>query len=125
MQFGQPSSFQMYATQGQGSMLARTPFRTPQNVIEEIKLARQMVDQDDDLKATIQYMSNIAFGDGMRNQHPDEKTQALFNRIAREMNLDYVWQELYREWLISSQVNTVTIFTRKRLTFNPDGTEDT
>jgi hypothetical protein len=124
MQLGQPSSFQLYATQGQGSMLARTPFRTPQNVIEEIKLARQMVDQDDDLKATIGYLANIAFGDGMRNQHPDEKTQALFNRIAREMNLDYVWQELYREWLIASQVNTVTVFTRKRLNFNPDGTED-
>lgn len=125
MQLGSPSSFQMYATQGQGSMLARTPFRTPQNVIEEIKLARTMVDQDDDLKATIQYMANIAFGEGMQNLHPDEKTQQLYNEVSKKMNLDNVWQELYREWLIASQVNTVTLFTRRRLNFTPDGTDET
>jgi hypothetical protein len=70
MQLGTPSTFQLYATQGHGSMLARMPFRTPRDVIEEIKLARQMVDEDDDLKATIGYLANIAFGEGMENIHP-------------------------------------------------------
>lgn len=124
LQFAQPSSFQMYATQPQGSMLARTPFRSPGNVIEEIKLARSIVDQDDDIKATVGSMISTAFSDGMENQHADEKTLRLFNRIARNMNLDNLWAEMYREWLIASQVVTLSLFARQRLSFTPGGTDD-
>src|SRR5438309_11876720 len=52
LQFAQPSSFQMYAT-NQGSMLARTPFRTPGSIMEEVKLARAVADTDDDIGAII------------------------------------------------------------------------
>jgi hypothetical protein len=122
MQLAHPTSFQMYAT-NPGNMLARQPFQTPRNAIEEIKLARTVADTDDDVKATIGSMLSIAFGEGMQNQHPDEKTVQLYNRIARDMNLDMGLKELYREYLIAGSVTTVTLFKRSRLTFNPDGTD--
>jgi hypothetical protein len=122
MQLAHPTSFQMYAT-NPGNMLTRQPFQTPRNAIEEIRLARTVADTDDDVKATIGSMLAIAFGEGMQNQHPDEKTVQLYNRIARDMNLDMGLKELYREYLIAGSVTTVTLFTRSRLTFNPDGTD--
>lgn len=124
LQFAQPSTFQMYATNPTGSMLARTPFRSPSNVIEEIKLARSVVDQDDDIRGTIGAMISTAFSDGMENQHADEKTLRLFNRIARNMNLDALWAELYREWLIAGQVTTLALYMRQRLSFTPGGTDE-
>jgi signal transduction histidine kinase len=36
LQFGNPTSFQLYASNGSNSMLNRSPFRVPRNVIEEI-----------------------------------------------------------------------------------------
>src|SRR4051794_17374776 len=121
LQLQQPSSFQMYST-NQGSMLNRMPFHAPRNVIEEIRLSRQVADSDDDVKATIGNMLNIAFGSGMENLHPDEKTVNLFNRIARNMNLDMALKELSRESLIAGQFTPVKLFRRERLNFSPDGT---
>lgn len=125
LQFGgTPSSFQMYAT-NHGTMLTRTPFRTPSNVIEEIKLARDVADTDDDVRATMSQMIATAYGDGMENLHEDERTLALFNQIAGNdgLNLDLWLRELHREWLIASSVTTLSLFTRKRMTFSPNGTD--
>lgn len=125
LQFGTPSSFQLYAAnQGSGSMLARSPFRTPSNVIEEIKLARQVADHDDDIASVIAQAVHTAYKDGMQNQHEDEPTLRLFNRICRDANMDLTLKELHREYLITSQVNTVQLFTRSRLNFTPSGTEE-
>jgi rubrerythrin len=120
LQFGQPTSFQLYSTQ-QGSMLARTPFRTPTNVIDEIRLARSVADTDDDIGAAIGQMIAIAFGDGLVNQHRDEKTLEFFNQMTAPtaMDLETVMEELYREYLIAGSVNTVTIFSRNRLQYFP------
>jgi hypothetical protein len=128
LQFGTPTTFQMYAT-GQGqNMLSRSPFRTPSNVIEEIKLARQVVDTDDDVYAVLNSAIAIAFGDGMQNQHEDEATLALFNELCGPaatggMNLDSRLKEMYREYLIAGQINTLSLFTRTRFSFTPSGTE--
>src|SRR5436309_11294291 len=67
LQFAQPSSFQMYAA-NQGSMLARTPFKTPTSVIDEIKLSRTVADTDDDIGGIIGNMIALAFGEGVTNQ---------------------------------------------------------
>jgi hypothetical protein len=122
MQLAHPTSFQLYAN-NPGNMLARQPFQTPRNVIEEIRLARSVADTDDDVKATIGSMLSIAFGEGMQNQHPDEKTVQLYNRIARDANLDMQLKEMYREYLIAGSFTTVTLFKRSRLNFNPEGTD--
>jgi hypothetical protein len=123
LQFGHPSSFQLYATSAQGSMLARTPFRTPQSVIDEIKLARSVADTDDDIGAVIGEMIAIAFGDGVVNQHRDEKTLEFFNLImgptTTEMDLETVLEEMYREYLIAASVTTLTVFARQRLQYFP------
>src|SRR5207253_5966240 len=120
LQFGSPSSFQMYATNA-GSMLAREPFKTPGNVIEEIKLARQVADSDDDIRATIGQMIADAYGEGMQNLHEDEKSLAAFNQIAGHdiLNLDSLNRELYREWLITGGVTTLSLYERRRLSFRP------
>lgn len=121
LQFGHPSSFQMYATNA-GSMLAREPFKTPGNVIDEIKLARQVADSDDDIKAAMGQMIADAYGEGMQNQHQDEETLALFNKIAGQkiLNLDSLNRELYREWLIAGGVTTLSLYTRQRVSYFPD-----
>src|SRR5258708_5599328 len=66
LQFAQPSTFQLYSNY-QSSMLARTPWKTPANVIEEIRLARSVADTDDDVAATMGLMIAVAFGEGCQN----------------------------------------------------------
>src|SRR3974390_1462253 len=123
LQFGHPSSFQLYSTWAQGSMLARTPFRTPQSVIDEVKLARSVADTDDDIGAVIGEMIAIAFGDGVVNQHRDEKTLEFFDLMmgptTTEMDLETVLEEMYREYLITASVTTLTVFARQRLQYFP------
>jgi hypothetical protein len=70
---------------------------------------------------TIGAMLAIAYEGGMQNFHEDERTVGLFNEIAREANLDHVFKEMYREYLIAAQVVTVSLFTRSRLSFVPGG----
>ena len=117
----QGTTFQNYASDG--SLLARSKFRTPANVIEEIVLARDMAERDDDVRAAMGSMLAIAFGEGMQNVHKDEITVALYNEIAKHAGLDGVFQELYREWLISGGVTTVTPFTREPIQFFPEGAD--
>lgn len=119
LQFGSPSSFQLYATNPNGNMLTRSPFRTPSNVIDEIKLARHVADTDDDVAAVIGQAIATAFGDGMENLHEDERTVLLFNKICGPlknggMNMDRLLKELYREYLIASQFTTISLYTRTR-----------
>jgi len=120
LQFAQPNNFQLYVN-NQGSMLARTPFRTPTSVIDEIRLARTLADTDDDTGAAMGEMIAIAFGEGVVNQHRDEKTLEFFNQMTapKAMDLEHVLEELYREYLIAASVTTVTLFTRKRMQYWP------
>jgi hypothetical protein len=113
--WGRGTTFQTYAQQG--SMLARSAYSTPGNVIDEIKLARELAERDDDVAAVLGQMVAIAFGDGMENQHQDEKTVALYNEICRNCDMDMALQELYRELLISGQINITTLFTREQLEY--------
>jgi hypothetical protein len=115
-----PSTFGVYNA-NQGSMLARTEFQTPTNVIEEIKLARELAERDDDIAAVMQSMSALAFGEGMENFHDDERTVAIYNGVAGEQNLDYVLRDLYREYLIAAQVNTISLFTRTAIDYTIPG----
>lgn len=117
---GASTTFQTYIA-NQGSLLARTQFRTPVNVIEEIKLARELAERDDDIGSTIGSMLAMAFADGMENFHEDEKTVAIFNAACREANMDLVLAELYREYLISAQINSVSLFTRTTLDYSLTG----
>lgn len=115
------STFQMYSNQG--GLLARPKFRTPANVIEEIVLARDIAERDDDVGLTMGMMQSVCFGAGMAHSHRDEVVEALFDKMAEHANLDSVWYELYREWLIAGQVNTVTAFTRNSFQFQPEGAD--
>jgi hypothetical protein len=119
--WGRETTFQTYAQQG--SMLARSSYSTPANIIDEIKLARELAERDDDVAAVLGQMVAIAFGEGMENHHRDEKTVALFNEICRNCDMDLALQELYRELLISSQINLTTLFTREQLEFSRGDSE--
>lgn len=116
------TTFQSYSN-GNGSLLARGRYQTPANVIDEIILARSMAERDDDVASTIGSMMAMAFSEGMRHVHTDEVTVALFDQIAQHMNLDHVLNELYRELLVASQVNSVHLFTRESLQFQPQGAD--
>lgn len=113
MAWGRTTTFQSYT--GDGSMLARREYRTPTNVIDEIKLARDLAERDDDVGAAIGSMVATAYDGGMENFHEDERTVGLFNAACREANMDAVVKEMHREYLISSSVTTVSLFTRSQL----------
>lgn len=116
------STFQTYANEG--SMLARRKYQTPANVIDEIKLARSLAERDDDVAAVIGEMVSIGFGDGCEQQGEDEATVAIFEQMARQkyMGLESAFMEMYRELLISSQVNTAMLFTRENIDYTLQGT---
>jgi hypothetical protein len=107
---GSRSSFQTYAAEG--SLLARSKFQAPRNVFDAIRLARDLAERDDDVAGTIGAMTAVAFGDGMRNFHEDEKTVDVFNEAARHMNLDGAFKRLYREYLIAGSVTSVSLYQR-------------
>jgi hypothetical protein len=115
------ATFQNYG--GDGSLLARRGFKTPKDVFEEIALARDMAERDDDIGATLGSMLAMAFGERMQNTHEDEVTVALFNEVAKHARLSQTFKELYREWLISSSVTTVSLFTRESFQFMPEGAD--
>lgn len=117
------NSFQNYANSG-GSLLARTKFRPPSSIIEEIYLARDLAERDDDIAPTIGAMIAVAFDDPLQNSHRDEVVVSLFNEVARNCQLETrVLPEMYRELLIASQVTTATIFERKDIQFQPQGAD--
>jgi len=124
MAWGHPTTFQTYSGGG-GSMLARRAYVTPTNVIDEIKLARSLAEKDDDVAAVLGQAIALAFGEGMEHQHKDEKTKAIFDVIAREGDLDAVMAELYRELLISGQINTAVLFTRESIEYQLAGASRT
>jgi hypothetical protein len=115
------TTFSTYAHEG--SLLARSKFRTPANVIDEVVLARDMAERDDDVAACLGAMLAIAFGEGMQNTHEDEMTVSIFDEIARNADLDSVLMELYRELLIASSVTSVSLFTSEQFTFRPPAGE--
>lgn len=121
LQFAQPNNFTLYGTTNQGSMLARTPFRTPSSVIDEIKLARTVADSDDDVAATIGQELAIAYGQGLMNQHRDETTLEFFNQLAlpQNMDLESVFEEMHREYLVAGQVISLSLFMRQRMSYYP------
>jgi len=123
MAWGQQTNFQLY-NQRQGSMLARSDYRTPTNVLEEIRLARNLAEYDDDVGAVMREVLALGFGEGMEHQHADEKSLAIFDAIAREANLDHVFKEIYREYLIASQFTTAMLFTRREIEFTPQGASE-
>lgn len=125
LQFAQPSTFQLYSNY-QSSMLARTPFKTPGNVIEEIKLAKSVADSDDDVAGAFGMMMAIAYGEGLQNHHRDENTLEFFNLMTdpTTMDLETVLEEMHREYLIAGSVTTLTLFTRKRLKYYPLKSEE-
>lgn len=107
---------QMYTDQG-GSLMNRAEFRQPVGVHEEIKLARWLAERDDDVGAVIGEMIATAFSEGLEAQHPDERTQELFCAINESMDIQRVLADMYREWLISAQCTTATLFTRETLDY--------
>ena len=117
------TTFQTYAAEG--SLLARRKYQTPANVIEEMKLARSLAERDDDVAAVIGELTAIAFGEGFQHQGDDEATVELFCEMskANRMALGMAFQEMYRELLITSQMNTAILFTREKVDYTLQGSE--
>lgn len=113
--WSQDVNFQTYGQQG--SLLARTKFTMPTNVFEEIKLARQVADEDDDIRAVIGAMVSLAFREGYDNQHESEDVRQTFNRAGAWAGLEQVFKRIYREYLIAGQVTLVSLFVRKTFDF--------
>lgn len=118
--WGRPTNFQLY-NQRQGSMLARSEYRTPTNVFDEIRLARDLAEHDDDVAAVLRELLALAFGEGMEHTHDDERSLAVFDQVAKAANLDRALREMYREFLIASQFTTAMLFTRQEIEFTPRG----
>lgn len=115
------NSLQMYASGG--SVMTRPKWRPPQNIIEEVCMARELADRDDDVSATIGAMIALAFGDGMQHSHRDEVTVAMFDEIATEAGVLQKFKEMYHEWLIAHQVVTAVVWRQAQVSFVPMGAD--
>ena len=106
---GAQSTFQTYVNDG--SLLARHRYRTPTNVIEEMKLARDLAERDDDVRSIIGGVIALAF-EHIQHYAKDQKTLELFQEMAsaRRMNLEHVLEEMMREYLITTTCTTVKLF---------------
>jgi hypothetical protein len=107
---------EMY-TDGWGSMMTRTEFKSPASIPDEIRLARHLAERDDDVAAVLGEMVALAFSDGVQVMHGDERTQALFCAINEEMDIEGVLANMYREWLIASAVTITHLYTRQNLQY--------
>lgn len=117
--FGQETRYLSYPSEG--TMMARSKWRPPRNVIEEIAIARNMVERDDDVAATMDTIIAAAYHGGYQNQHEDEQIEHTFEQMSEETTgLGGVVREMHRELLISSQINTVTLFTRGSYELRPE-----
>lgn len=107
----------------QGSLLTRPKFRVPTSIMEEIVLARDLAERDDDVAETIGSMVALAFGEGMQHAHPDEVAVAMWDKIGRKAKMILAFKEMYREYLIAGQVTTATVMTRETISFTPQGAD--
>lgn len=108
--------------QGQGSMLGRAQvFRPPSNVIEEIVFCRDLAERDDDVGPAIDAILAAAYKDGFQNQHEDEQIAHAFDEMTEDNQLRRILKEMHREWLISGQVNTATLYVRGTYEIRPEG----
>lgn len=114
---------QMYTDYG-GSLMARAEFRTPNNTHEEIRLARYLAERDDDVGAVMGEMIGVAFSNDVVANHKDERTRALFGEINGNINLEGFLADMYREWLIASQVTTGMLFTRENVEYSMAGVDE-
>lgn len=111
---------QLYSDYG-GSLMARAEFRSPNNVHEEIRLARYLAERDDDVGAVLGEMIGLAFSQPPIAHHKDERTQAAFGEINHSINIEGFFAEMYREWLIASQVTTGMLFSREQIDYELGG----
>jgi hypothetical protein len=120
--FGWGTNQRYLSYQSQGSMLARAQvFRPPSNVIEEIEQSRDMAERDDDVAAAIDSILNTAYQAGFSNQHQDEQVQHTFDEMTEDNQLLRVMREMHREYLISNQINTVTLNVKGHYEIFPEG----
>jgi hypothetical protein len=117
------NSYQTYAAAGAGNLMTRPKWKPPSNLIEEIVMARELADRDDDVAATIGAMTALAFGEGLQHSHRDEVTVAMFDEIAEKAQVALKFKEMYREWLIAHQVTTAVVFRREQVSFVPMGAD--
>jgi hypothetical protein len=118
--WGQGTRFQTY--QAQGSMLGRAQnYRPPSNVIEEISLARDLAERDDDVAPALNGLISTALADGFQNQHPDEQVEHTFDKLTEDMGLRAALAEMMREWLIAGSVTTSSLFIRASYDIRPEG----
>jgi hypothetical protein len=120
--FGWGTNQRYLSYQAQGSMLARAQvFRPPSNVIEEIEQARDIAERDDDVASAIDSIINTAYQAGFSNQHEDEQVQHTFDEMTEDNQMLRVLREMHREYLITNQVNTVTLNVRGHYEIFPEG----
>jgi hypothetical protein len=116
--FGQETRYMSYPAEG--SMMARSKWRPPRNVIEEIEIARILAERDDDVRPAMSAMIAAAFHGGFHNQHEVEEVEHTFEEMSEDVGLSHVLHEMYREFLISQQINTVCIYTRATYDLRPE-----
>jgi hypothetical protein len=116
--FGQETRYLSYPSEG--TMMARSKWRPPRNVIEEIAIARDYVERDDDVAGAVGAILAAAYHAGYANQHEDEQVEHTFEEMSEDIGLSHVLHEMHRELLISSQINTITVFTRGNYEIRPE-----
>lgn len=115
------STFQTYVATG--NLMTRPKWRPPSNIVEEIVMARELADRDDDIAATIGMLQALCFGEGMHHSHRDEVTIGTYDQIGSKAHILSKFKEMYHEWLIAGQVTTAVVFNQEQISFTPMGAD--
>lgn len=116
--FGDSARYMTYPNEG--TMMARSKWQAPRNVIDEYRLAREFADRDDDVGSTMGAIMAAAYSEGYQNQHQDEIVEHVFAEMSEDIGLSHALHELHRELLITSQINSVHLFTRGSYDIRPE-----
>lgn len=95
------------STQGRSSLFDRSAYQAPDNVYNQMAIARQALANDDVVSGAAEVTEGLIFqGLKWESESPDDAD--IFNQISKTLNLDSYVRQAYRELFTCSQVVTAS-----------------
>jgi hypothetical protein len=94
-------------TNGRSSLFDRSAYQAPDNVYNQMKIARQAMANDDVVSGAAEVTEGLIFqGVKWESENPDDAD--IFNQISKTLDLDSYIRQAYRELFTCSQVITAS-----------------
>lgn len=91
------------SAQGRSSLFDRGAYAAPDNIYDQMRIARNAVENDDIVGGVAETTEGFAF-QGIRWESKEVDEADVFNQIARDINMDDLVRKMWREEFATSQV---------------------